>query len=96
MQSVSITTNVVVSNRAHGEAYSIRHFVIKFVIDLRQIGVFFPRTPSSSTDKTHRHDIAEILLKVSHLNPIVNLQNDAKSIPLTQIPGIHIQCVGIK
>jgi len=42
MQSVPITTNVVSSNPAHGEVYSIQHYVIKFVSDLRQIGVFFP------------------------------------------------------
>ena len=36
-----ITTKVISSNTAHGEVYSIQHFVIKFVSDLRQIGVFF-------------------------------------------------------
>ena len=39
-QSVPITTNVVSSNRVHGEAYSIQHYVIKFVSDLRQVGGF--------------------------------------------------------
>jgi hypothetical protein len=29
------------------------------------IGGFFPGTPASSTTKTGRHDIAEILLKVA-------------------------------
>ena len=38
MQTVPITTNVVSSNPAHGEVYSILHFVMKFVIDLRQVG----------------------------------------------------------
>jgi hypothetical protein len=33
-QSVPITTNVVSSNPAHGEVYSIQHYVIKFVNDL--------------------------------------------------------------
>jgi hypothetical protein len=32
---------------------------------LRQVGVFFPGTPVSSTNKTDRHDITEILLKVA-------------------------------
>jgi hypothetical protein len=32
-QSVPITTNVVSSNPAHGEVYSIQHYVIKFVND---------------------------------------------------------------
>jgi hypothetical protein len=40
MQSVPITTNVVSSNLAHGEVYSIQHYVIQFVDDLRQVGGF--------------------------------------------------------
>jgi hypothetical protein len=40
VQSVPITTNVVSSNPAHGEVYSIHHYVIKFVSDLRQVGGF--------------------------------------------------------
>ena len=55
------------SNPAHGEVYSIQHYVIKFVSDLRQVGGFkiYPGTPVSSTYKTDRHDITEILLKVA-------------------------------
>ena len=34
-QSVSITTYIVSSNPVHGEVYSIQHYVIKFVSDLR-------------------------------------------------------------
>jgi hypothetical protein len=45
-----ITTNVVSSNPAHGEVYSIQHYAIKFVSDLRQVGVFFCDTPVSSTN----------------------------------------------
>ena len=37
--------------------------MIKFVSDLRQVGGFLC-TPVSSENKTDRHDIAEILLKV--------------------------------
>ena len=40
MQSVPITTNVVSSNPAHGKVYSIQHYVIKFVRDLRQVDGF--------------------------------------------------------
>jgi hypothetical protein len=40
VQSVPITTNVVSSNHTHGEAYSIQHYVIKFVRDMRS-SVFF-------------------------------------------------------
>ena len=34
VQSVPITTKVVSSNRAHGDVYSIKHYLIKFVSDL--------------------------------------------------------------
>jgi hypothetical protein len=40
VQSVPITTKVVSSNLIHGEVYSIQHFVIKLVSDLRQVGGF--------------------------------------------------------
>ena len=40
MQSVPITTNIVSLNRAHGEVYSIQHYVIKFVSDLQQVDGF--------------------------------------------------------
>jgi hypothetical protein len=40
MQSVLITTKVMSSNPANGEVYSIQHYVIKFVSDLRQVGGF--------------------------------------------------------
>jgi len=35
-----MTTKVVGSNPAHVEVYSIQHYVIKFVNDLRQVGGF--------------------------------------------------------
>jgi len=37
VQSVHITTKVVSSNPPHDEVYSIQHYVIKFVSDLRQV-----------------------------------------------------------
>jgi len=40
MQSVPITTKVMSSNPANGEVYSIQHYVIKFVSDLRQLSGF--------------------------------------------------------
>jgi hypothetical protein len=40
VQSVIITTKVVSLNPAHGEVYSIQHYVIKFVSNLRQVGGF--------------------------------------------------------
>ena len=66
MQSMPITTKVVSSNPAHGEMYSIQHYVIKFDSDLRQVSGF-PPTPSTlvfSAIKTDLHDISEILLKM--------------------------------
>ena len=40
VQFVPITTEVVSSNLVHGEVYSLQHFVINFVSDLRQVGGF--------------------------------------------------------
>ena len=37
-QSVPITTNFVNLKAAHGEVYSIQHYVIKFVSDLWKVG----------------------------------------------------------
>jgi hypothetical protein len=61
---VYITTKVVSSNSSHGEVYSIQHYVIKFVSDLRQLGVFLRVLRVFSTNKTDRHDIAEIVFKL--------------------------------
>jgi len=65
VQSVPITTNVVSLNPAHGEVYSIQHYVIKFVSDLRQVGGFLWLLLVYSTNKTDRHDITETLLKIA-------------------------------
>ena len=45
-----------------------------FVSDLRRGWWFSPGTPVSSTNKTIRHDITEILLKVA-LNTITKQEN---------------------
>ena len=75
MVSVPITTKVVSSNPERGEVYSIQHYVIKFVSDLRQVGGFLSRgTPISSNNKTDRHDITEILLKVAFNSTIQSTQ----------------------
>ena len=66
VKSLPITTDVMSSNAVHGEMYTILHSVIKFVSYLRQIGVFFPGTPVSFTNKTDHHNITEILLKVAY------------------------------
>jgi hypothetical protein len=49
--------------------------VIKFVSDLQQVGGFLRGPPVSSTNKTDRHDITEILLKVA-LNTIKQTHNE--------------------
>ena len=68
MQSVPITNKVVSLNPAHGEVYSI-HYVIKFISDFRQVVGFLCVLPVSSTNKSDRHNITDILLKVA-LNTI--------------------------
>jgi hypothetical protein len=70
VKSVSFTTEVVSSNTAYGEVYSIQQYVIQFVSDfLPTFQGFSPGTPVFSTYKTDRHDITEILLKMA-LNTI--------------------------
>jgi hypothetical protein len=54
-------------------------YVIKFVSDLWQVGGFLRVTPVSSTNKTGRHDITEILLKVA-LNIIKQTNKQYKKI----------------
>jgi hypothetical protein len=57
----SITTKAGSFNTIHGEVFSIQRYVIKFVSDLQQVGGFL-RFSVSSTNKTDRHDITELLL----------------------------------
>jgi hypothetical protein len=57
-----------------GEVYSIQHYAIEFVSDLRQVGGFSPSIPVSSTNKADRHDIIEIYLRVA-LNTITLILN---------------------
>jgi len=64
MQSVPITTKVVSLNPIHGEVYSI-HYVIKVCQWLVTGRWFYPGTLVPSTNKIDRHDITEILLKVT-------------------------------
>ena len=66
----------------------VQHNVIKFVSDLRQVGGFSAGTPVSSTNKTDRHDIAEILLKVA-LNTIKQTTKNHYRVCLsTHAPGV--------
>ena len=70
---VGITTTCAISAYHHsrcgfeshpGEMYSMQNYEIKFVSDLRQ-SVVFSGTAITSINKTDRHDIAKILLKVA-------------------------------
>jgi len=63
-----ITTDDVSSNPAQARLCSIQHYVIKFVRDFER-WVVFTGYSVFSTNKTDRHDITEILLKVA-LNAI--------------------------
>jgi uncharacterized protein YifN (PemK superfamily) len=62
-------TEGLVPGENHRPVTKIQYYVIKFVGNMRQVGIFFPDTPISSTNKTDHHDISEILLKVA-LNTI--------------------------
>ena len=57
------------SNLVRGEVYSIQHYVIKVCQWLATGRWFSPGTQVSTTNKTDRNEIAEILLKVA-LNTI--------------------------
>jgi hypothetical protein len=70
------------------EYRSLWHYVIKFVSDLRQVGVFLLVLWSlvSTTNKTDSHDITEILLKVA-LNTITLTPNN-KVVNQTKASGL--------
>ena len=64
------TTNIMSSNPAHGEVYSIQHYVIKLVSDFRQVGGFL---------RVHRFPPPKnlpLLLKVSlhTINQTINIE----------------------
>jgi hypothetical protein len=61
--------NATFNNISAGEVYSIQHYMIKFVSDLRQVGGFLRVLRFPPPIKINRNDIAEMLLKVA-LNTI--------------------------
>ena len=65
------TTKVMSSNPTHGELHSIQHYVIKFVSDRSVVSLDIT---VSFTNKTDRHDITKILLKVA-LNTINQIKS---------------------
>ena len=81
VKSVPITINVVGSNPVHGEVYSIQHYVIKFVSDLRQVRSFlwvlrFP--PPIKLTPRYNWNIIE-----SGVNQPIHLINHMKSLRFT-------------
>ena len=81
VQSVPITTKVVSSNPVHGEVYSIQHYMIKSVSDLRSVGGFLRVLPFPPLIKNLPPcDITEILLKVASnsINPPIYCQGIPK------------------
>ena len=71
-QRLYITAKVVSLNPSHDEVYSVQHYVIKFLSDLRQVSGFlwvlqFPSLIKKK--KKDRHEITGLLLKVA-LNTI--------------------------
>ena len=66
-------------NPAHGEVYSIQHYVIQFVSDWWvSLG-----TPVSPTNKTDHHDITETLFKVALNTITLTLISQCCSLPNT-------------
>jgi len=58
-------SKVVNLNHAHVEVHSIQHYVIKFFHGFAEGSWFSSATLVSSTNKTGRDDITEIMLKVA-------------------------------
>jgi len=79
-RAVPITTKVVSSNPAQGEVLLDTTLCDKVRQLLATCQWFSPGTPVSSTNKTDRHDITDILLKVP-LNTINRTRASIFNIP---------------
>jgi len=80
---VHITTKFVSSNPAHGEVYSIQHYVIKFVSNLWQVGgilrvLRFP-PPIKLTSTIYNWNIVESVHKHYYPNYILIIYGVGKS-----------------
>ena len=78
MKSMPITTKVVSSNPAPGEVYSMQHYVIKFVSELRQVGGFlrvlrFPQPIKLTATPWYNWNIVESGVKHHNHNPKIDL-----------------------
>ena len=68
MQSVPITTKVVSSNPVHGVLYSIQHYVIKFVSDLRSSVILLRFPPPIKMIPWYNWNIVESGVKHHNTN----------------------------
>jgi len=66
----------------------VQHYGIKFVSDLRQVGGFLRVIHVSSTNKTDRNNITEIMLKVA-LNTIKQTNKQTNRRFLLQAVHLH-------
>ena len=71
IQSVSITTKFVSSNRVLVEVYSIQHYVIKIVSDLRKVGGFLRYPPPIKLTTTIQLKYCESGVRHHYANPVV-------------------------
>ena len=83
-----ITNNVVSSNPAHGEVYSIQLYMIKFASDLRQVGSFLRELRFHPPIKLTTKIKTEILLKVTS-NTITQNPNKWVMISIRCTEKIH-------
>ena len=90
--SMLITTKVVRLNPSHGEVYSIKHYVIKFVSGLRQVGgsfrvLLFPPPPPPPFLVCHLDE--NIKLRFIHIQRYV-LWNSHRIIILQSVKRINL------
>ena len=73
MQSMPNPINVVSSNPALGELYSIQHYVIKFVCDLRQVNGFLRLLSPTNIIDRHTKILLTVAINTITLTPKVTL-----------------------
>jgi hypothetical protein len=76
------------ANPVYGKVYSVQHFFIKNVSDLRQVVDFLRFPPPQKTD---RHDITNILLKVA-LNTMTQTLTELKAITFKNKHEVVLGC----
>jgi hypothetical protein len=80
VKPVIITSRIVSSNPVHGEVYSIQHYVIKFVSDLRQFGgvLLVLRFPASIKKWSPRYNWNIFESGVKHHKPIQTMPSSLR------------------